>query len=273
MKVVAAINGLLTSEVAAFYALRYAAWRGFSLILLHVVNDEDDKSDVVQSMEVIEAVAAADQVTCARVWLAGNPVQAIRCYLAEQRVDTLFCSTSRQPKFWKVTLRDGLIRQPLAADLAVVKVVRLDAAQTVRNLVLPIIGARLSVQKFAFVAGLAQAYGASVEVYSLTLVSPQRQAKLDIPLTRALLRRINDHLSHYLKLARGMGLSLHIKHAAARNEIDQLLHHLARSDCQLMVIGGRRPRNLANVFWGRSIERLFRETTINTIALYGRDDG
>lgn len=272
MKVVAAVNGLISSEVAAFYALRYAALHDFPLILLHVMNAEDSKDEVARSMDVIEA-AAAEQVAIERVWLVGNPVLAIRRYLADNRVDTVFCSTSRKKSFWKVSLREELIRRSLPADLAVVQVVRLDAAHAVQGLVLPIADDSLSVKKFAFFAGLAKAYAASAEVYSITKVDSQRLAELDIHRTRALLRRINDRLSHYVKLARFMGLSLHIKHAVARNEIDQVLHHLAHHDFQLMIIGGRRLATLANVFRGRSIERLFRETPINIIAFYGRDNG
>ncbi len=273
MRVVAAINGLISSEVAAFYALRYATLHGFPLILLHVENADDSMCDVERSMAVIEAAALAAGVSSERVLLSGHPAKAIKRYLAENRVDTLFCSISRRSGFFKYSLREQLIRLPLQADLAVVQVVRLDSAHAVRNMVLSIAEDRLSVKKFALFAGLAKAYGAAAEIYSITLVDSKKLAELDIPLTRLLLRKINDRLAHYLKLARFMGLPLRIKHAAARNEIDQVLHHLSHHDFQLMVIGGRRLTNLSSRLRGQSIERLFRETPINTIAFYNREHG
>ena len=98
-----------------------------------------------------------------------------------------------------------------------------------------------------------------------TFVSPER--------TRALLKKINDRLSHYAKLARFMGIPFHIKHAAARNEIDQVLHHLSHHPFQLMIIGGRRLSILSRLLRRKPIERLLHETPINTIAFYDRDHG
>lgn len=273
MKVVAAINGLITAEVAALYALRYAALHDFSLVLLHVENAADSRDDVERSMAVIEE-AAADMVSIERVLLAGNPLKAIKRYLSDNRVDMLFCSTSRRRRFFRNSLRDQLTSQPLAADLAVVQVVRLDTAHAVRSMVLPIQEDRLSVKKFALFAAFAKAYGATTEIYSVTLVGAKQLADLDIPLTRALLRKINDCLSHYVKLARFMAIPLRIKHAATRSEIDQVLHHLSHHDFQLMIVGGRRLSRLSLLFIGKPpIERLFRETPINTIAFYGQGNG
>ncbi len=273
MKVIAAVNGLITAEVAALYALRYATLHGFTLTMLHVENPEDSLEDVERSMAVIEEAAAIDHVATERILLSGNPAKAIRRYLSENRVDTLFCSTRRRRGFFENSLSAQLVRLNLPADLAVVQVVRLDAAHAVRRMVLPIEEDRLSVKKFAFFAGLAQAYGAAAELYSITPVDSKKLAELDMPLTRALLKKINDSLSHYTKLARFMGVPLHIKHAAARNEVDQVLHHLSHHPFQLMVIGGRRLSILSRLFRAKPIERLFHETPINTIAFYGREDG
>lgn len=272
MKVVAAVNGLITSEIAAFYALRYAALHGFPLTLLHVENPVDSLDDVEQSMTVIEEAASGDNVTTERILLAGNPIKTIRRYLSVNRVDTLFCSTSRHRNFFQNSLREQLTYLPLPADLAVIQVVRLDAAHAVRNMVLPIEEDRLSVKKFAFFASFAKAYGAATEVYSITLVDSKKLAELDIALTRSLLKKINNHLSHYIKLARFMGIPFRIKHAVATNKTDQVLHHLSHHDFQLMIIGGRRRSNLSSLFRGNPIERLLRESPINIIAFYGRDN-
>jgi len=273
MKVIAAVNGLITAEVAALYALRYAAQHGSTLLLLHVENPADSLDEVERSMAVIEEAAAIDQVATERILLTGSPAQAIRRYLLANRADTLFCSTRRRRGFFENSFSEQLVRLALPVDLAVVQVVRLDAAHAVRHMVLPIEEDRLSVKKFAFFAGLAQAYGAAAEVYSITPVDSKKLAELDMLRTRALLKKINDRLSHYAKLARFMGIPFHIKHAAARNEIDQVLHHLSHHPFQLMIIGGRRLSILSRLLRRKPIERLLHETPINTIAFYDRDHG
>jgi len=259
--------------VAALYALRYAALHGFGLILLHVVNAEDSLADVERSMAVIEEAAALDSVVTERVLLDGAPGKAIGRFVADNRIDTLFCSTSKRHRFLAQSLRDQLIRLPLAADLAVVQVVRLDTVYAVRKMVLAIQEERLSVQKFVLFAGLAKSYAAAAEIYSVTVVDSKKLAELDIHRTRSLLRAINDHLAHYLKLAGFMGISLHIKHAATRSEVDQILHHLSHHDFQLLIVGGRRLSTLSSLFRSKPIERLFLETPVNTIAFYGRGNG
>ncbi len=273
MRVVAAVNGLITSELAALYALRYAAVHGFPLTLLHVENSQDRLDDVQRSMNVIEEAAALDHVSCERLLLAGKPITAIRKYLADNRVDTLFCSMSRHHKYFQTSLRKQLISQPLPTDLAVVQVVRLDAASYVKNIVMTIEEDRLSVKKFTFFTAFAKAYEADTEIYSVTLIDARKLAELDLPLTRNLLKTINDHLSHYVKLASFLNIPLHIKHAVASNEIDQILHHLSHHNFELMIVGNRWLPNLSRLFRNQPIERLLRATPINTIVFYGRDNG
>lgn len=273
MKVMAAVNGLITSEVAALYALRYATVHGYVLVLLHVNNAVDSLDDVARSMAVIEEVAELDDIATERVFLEGDPVRAIRKFLDGNRIDTMFCSTSRRPGVFKKSLHEQLIRLPLSADLAVVRVVRLETPYSVKNMVLAVQEDRLSVKKFTLFASFAKAYEASAEIYSVTVVDSGKLAELDIPLTRSMLRKINDRLSHYIKLARFMGLPLRIKHAVARNEVDQVLHHLSHHDFQLLLVGGRRLSLLFRLFRRKPIERLFHETPINTIVFYGRSNG
>lgn len=270
MKVIAALNGLITSEIAALYALRYAGLFGLTLNLLHVANPKDEPYLVSKSMDVIEEEAAAIGVTIERVWLSGEPVRAIRKFISENRSDLLFCGTRKLHGFFEDSLSDRLSRLALPVDLAVVKAVRVDGALRVTNMVLPIQEDRLSVKKFAFFAGLAMAHGASAEIYSITPVDSKRLADLDLPATRMLLRKVDDRLLHYTRLARLMHLPIRIRHALARNEVDRVLHHLAHQDFQLMVVGGQRLSKFARLVGGRPIERLFQQTPINTIAFYAR---
>jgi nucleotide-binding universal stress UspA family protein len=68
-----------------------------------------------------------------------------------------------------------------------------------------------------------------------------------------------------------LDIPLTIKHALTGREVDQILHHVARHDFQLMIIGGRRLSPLSGVFRENPMERLFRHTPVNTIAFYARD--
>jgi hypothetical protein len=72
MIVIAALNGTLTSETAAHYALRYCSVYRFDLHLLHVRNEADPIESIMQSMENIEMEASrldsfSDKVTRMRM--------------------------------------------------------------------------------------------------------------------------------------------------------------------------------------------------------------
>jgi hypothetical protein len=69
-----------------------------------------------------------------------------------------------------------------------------------------------------------------------------------------------------------MDVPLRIKHALAENEADQILHHLAHHEFQLMIIGGRRMPPFSRIFREDPLVRLFRYTPVNTIAFYARED-
>jgi hypothetical protein len=76
MKVIAALNGLVSSDAAALYALRYAALFDSTLCLLHVLNSADRRDDVELSMAITEEAAVHYQVKTERVFLTGEPVDA-----------------------------------------------------------------------------------------------------------------------------------------------------------------------------------------------------
>lgn len=268
MKVIAALNGLITSEVAALYALHYASFSGFSLVLLHILNPEDSHADVEKSMAVIEKEASAVRCDTERLFLSGDPVVAIKTFLQGTRADILFCGTRLQRRFFENSFSERLTNLSLPVDLAVVRAVHLDRAVSFNSILLPILGDRLSVSKFVFFAALCRAYDASGEIYSVTVESRRRMAAMNIAVTRDLLQKINDRLSHYQKISRVMGLQLRIRHAVTDNEIKQILHHLSSHEFKLMVIGGQRLGLGFQLFGEKPIERLFRSTSINTIAFY-----
>ncbi|OGQ95641.1 MAG: hypothetical protein A2521_17235 [Deltaproteobacteria bacterium RIFOXYD12_FULL_57_12] len=273
MKVIAAVNGLVTAEVAALYALHYARVFGFTLSLLHVINPDDNRDEVEKSMTAIEEAAMPFGTATERIFLDGDPVRAIKGFLAETRADVLFCSTRMRRRFFENSLSERLTRLSLPVDLAVVRVVHPNAAHLAQNSVLPIREDRLSEKKFTLFAALTKAYAASAEIYSVSVTGKRKLAELDLPATRELLRRINGRLVHYVRLARLMDVPLRLKHAFATNEVDQILHHLSHHEFQLAIIGGQRLSAMSRLFGERPIERLFRYTPVNTIAFYARDKG
>ena len=273
MKVIAAMNGLVSSDVAALYALRYAALFDYTLCLLHVLNPSDRREEVELSMAIAEEAAIHYRVKTERVFLTGEPVAAIRKYLAETRTDTLFCSTRlrTQKRFFQNSFSEKLSRLSLPANLAVVRVAHVNAVFVTENILLPIREDRLSVQKFAFFSSLAKAFGAATEIYSIHPTSRRTLAAMDTHTARMLFQKINTRLSHYANTLELLDIPFTIKHALTGREIDQILHHLARHDFQLMIIGGRRLSQFSGLFRENPMERLFLHTPVNTIAFYARD--
>jgi len=272
MNVIAAINGQVTSEVAALYGLHFARIQGWPLVLLHVVNPKDSLEAVEKSMANIEKTAAGYGMDCERVMLEGIAADAVMEYLVKNRSEILFCSTRyrQRKKFFNLSFSEKLAAMALPVDLAEVRVVHVHSTLSTERIVMPIKGDRMSVEKFTFFAAMARAYNASGEIYSITVTSRKKRAGLDLGDTRRILQKIDDRLSHYEQLARFMDVPLRFKHAIALNEIDQVLHHLSHNDFHLMIIGGARLSDYGSLARLKPIERLQRSTPVNTIAFYRR---
>ncbi len=273
MKVIAAMNGLVSSDVAALYALRYAALFDYTLCLLHVENHADRKEEVELSMATAEEAASHYGVKTERVFLTGKPDKAIGKYLTINRTDTLFCSTRIRTKkrFFQNSLSEKLSRLSLPANLAIVRVVHVNAVFVTDNILLPIREDRLSAQKFAFCSSIAKAFAAATEIYSIHLTDRRRLAAIDSHTAKMFFQKINTSLSHYTNTMKLLNIPLTIKHALTGEEVAQILHHLARHDFQLMIIGGRMLSSFSGFFREKPIERLFWHTPVNTIAFYARD--
>jgi len=271
MKVIAAMNGLVSSDVAALYALRYAALFDYTLCLLHVLNPSDRREEVELSMAEAEEAASHYGIKTERIFLTGEPADAIQKYLATAKTDTIFCSTRMHRRFFQDSLSEKLSRLSLHANLAVARIAHVNAVFVTENILLPIREDRLSAQKFAFFSSLAKAFGAATEIYSIHPTGRRRLAAINTHTARMLFQKINTRLSHYANTMKLLDIPLTIKHAMTGREVDQILHHLARHDFQLMIIGGRRLCSFSGFFRENPMERLFWHTPVNTIAFYARD--
>jgi nucleotide-binding universal stress UspA family protein len=272
MKVIAAVNGQVTSEVSALYGLHYARLFESPLTLLHVVNPDDSMEAVEKSMGNIEESARKNDVLTEKVILEGKPAQAVKRYLHENKAEILFCSTRYRlrKKRFNLSFSEKLTSMVLPVDLAVVRVVHVHSTMSTERIVMPIKEDRVSVEKFTFFASMARAYNASGEIYSVTVTSRKRKARLNLGDTRRILQKIDDRLSHYTQLANLMDFPLRLKHSITLNEVDQVLHHLSHKDFHLMIVGGARLSAYASFAKAKPIERLLRYTPVNSIAFYLR---
>lgn len=268
MKVIAAINGTITAESMAFYALRYAKSQNFTLLLLHVENKKDGLDEVKASIDRITTVALSENIQVQHTILEKSSKRKIKEFLLSANADTIFCSTRKYKRFITDSFSEVLINMNLNIDIAVVRIVNISNIIDMNNMLLCIKEDKLSVKKFTFFATLASAYNAYGEIYSVTSMSRYSLSRVDMHEARQRLESINYNLRHYIKLVNFMPFSVHIKHSFANNEANSILTHIAKSDTQLVVIGAKRLSIKSFFAKEKPIEKLMREASVNTIAYY-----
>lgn len=271
MKVIAAINGTITAESVAFYALMYAQAQKFTLVLLHIKNEKDNLDDVQASIERISTVALSKDVQIESVILQKFSKTIIKNFILSEYIDTIFCSTRKHTKFITDSFSELLINMNFNIDIAVIRIVNISNIMEVDNMFLSIKEDKLSVKKFAFFATLASAYEAKAEIYSVTDMSIYKLARLKMHEIKERLFTINYNLRHYIKLANFMPFTLYIKHDFTSNETQSILMEIAKSDVQLLVIGAKRLSVSSFFFKEMPIEKLMRDTSVNTIAYYTKE--
>ncbi len=272
MKVVAAINGSLVSEGSAFLALQYAKEQSLDLLLLHIKNDKDSLESVYSSSKEIKHAAIKEGVECDIVILEGSPRDVVPEYLNNLHVDAFFCSTRVRQRFFTNSFSERLIKMNLNTDIAVVRIVHMHNFKEVDGIVLPIKDAKLSVKKFTFVSTLALAFKSDVEILSLSMTTKNRLAKFDMRKLRERFAHINFELRHYKDLSKLIPFTLRIKHEFSDNETQSILHHIAHSECQLVVVGAKRFSFFSFFRGEKPIETLLRQTSKNMIAYYPKED-
>lgn len=271
MKVIASINGSITSESAAVYALEYAKAHNLTLVLHHSPNREDDRDAVGHSMKAIGAIAAENGVATEELILKGGAAALAR-YARENMVDMLFCASRVKRRFFVPSFSDQLLHASPGVDVGVVRIVHVKSTLGLTSLLLPIMATRLSVRKFAFFAALLKAYGAEGTLLSINIADRRTQARFTTARTKHFFRGINHRLAHYRKLGELMEVNLRIKHLIGENERHELLNYLGSGESDLMIIGAQRLSFFSRILGERPIERILRETSVNTIAYYSGDE-
>jgi nucleotide-binding universal stress UspA family protein len=273
MKVILALNGSITSEASAIYAIRYCSLYDYELELVHIKNEKDSLAEVRKSMESVETIAAGAEVACERLIMHGSGIEPLIAYVRENRVDTIFCTTRAQKGFFDASFSDYLTRRPLPCDVAVVRIADLAAIKRVERIGMSIKNAKLSVEKFAFFSSMVRSFEAEGEIYSISVLSKKKRAAMGFIGMRERLEALDTRLYHYRQLAQLEGIKLRLKHAFAESETSQILHHSARAEYDLLIVGGRRLAKRSFLTAESPLERLMHHTCVNMIAYYSGDHG
>lgn len=272
MRVVAAINGKITAEGAALYALKYAKLNGFILVLLHIKNANDDIKSVEESMQNIEEIGIEYGVEIEKEFLDGDEAGVISKYIKSTNIDILFCATRAKKRFFSKSFSEYLIKEALPVDIAVVRIVHLNSILNTASILAPVKNSRLSVYKFVFLSQMAKANDASCTLLSISELSKNRLSRFTTTKAKQMLKKIDDDLSHYFKLAKMAEIVFRIKHIAHENESKALLSYLGSGNYELMIFGGQRFSIFSRLLGEKTIENILRETSINTIAYYSKTD-
>ena len=268
MKVIATINGTITSESMAFYALKYAQVENFTLVLLHIENPKDDLDAVKASINRISTLAVSENVEIEIVILNGDIRSTIKSFISTSNADIIFCSTRKYKRFITDSFSELLINMDLDVDIAVVRIVKMSNIMDLSTMLLSIKEDKLSVKKFTFFSTIASAYKADGEIYSVSSMSKWQLSKVDMHKARHMLGIINYNLRHYIKLSKFMPFSMYIKHDFTNNGIESLLTRIVKSNTQLVVIGAQRLSVKSFFKKEIPIEKLMREASVNVIAYY-----
>ncbi len=271
MKVIAALNGTITAESMALYALKYAKGQGLPLLLFHSENEKDDLEDVRASMDRISTLALSQEVQTETVILERSSHKTIKTFLSGIDIDIIFCNTRKYKSLISGSFSEALTKMDLNADIAIVRIVNISSIMDIDKMILSIKEDRLSVKKFAFFASLASSYRAESEIYSVSVMSRRALAAVDMHKARTQLGLINYNLRHYMKLSHFMPFTLRIEHGFSQNETKSILTHIAKSTAQLVVIGARRLTVSTILKKEMPIEKLMREASVNTIAYYPKE--
>jgi hypothetical protein len=271
MKVIAALNGTITAESMALYALKYAKGQGLTLLLLHSENEKDDLNEVKASMDRIRTLALSQEVQTETVILEKSSRKTVKTFLSGINADVIFSSTRRHKSHISGSFSEALTKMDLNADIAIVRIVNISSITDIDKMILSIKEDRLSVKKFAFFASLASSYQAEGEIYSVSVMSRRALSAVDMHKARTRLGLINYNLRHYMKLSHFMPFTLHIEHTFTENEAKSILTHIAKSTAQLVIIGARRLSVTSILNREMPIEKLMREASVNTIAYYPKE--
>ena len=269
MRIVSLINGSLIAQTAAVYALHYAKALGVMCSFVHI-RDKDELLSVKQSAKELKREAEKLGVACELEYL--ETIEGFSEFVRLHDVDMVFCSTRHDHGLFDQSFVQKLLAQRLVSDMAVVKVVKLGAAQHVEKLILPIRQSKLSINKFSFFALISLAYQAKAELFSVDKISKKKLAFVDAATQKTALQKLVFALRHYMRVAKMSAFKFSVKHAFSLAEGDSVQNHIIRQNFDLAIVGGHHDRNYRRFFGLHPIDVLFDEPMINTIYFISSKD-
>ena len=256
MRVIALINGSMISETAATYAIHYAKSLGLKISFVHI-EGKDSMLEIQKSATSLQALAQSESIE--NSFEAFSNFKKFKSYLQSKDVDMLFCSTRQKRTIFDKSFVKTVIREDLKIDMAIVKVVKVTAAQRVEKVILPIRESKLSVRKFTLFSSIVKAYNAKSAIYSVSKVAHIELGKGD---EKVKLKEVIFNLRHYLRLAKLMDFKFSIKHNFSVVEGEQVKSYISQKDYDLAIIGFHHG---SSFFGAHPIDILFKKPMINTI--------
>lgn len=259
MKVISLINGSMISENSSMYALHYAKSFNLKLSLVHI-KESDELLMIEKVFKGVEKVAAIFNLEVEL--FIHESFNEFEDFLQNNNVDIIFCSTKQQHSIYENSFAKKIIKMNLKVDLAIVKIVKLGSYENIENIIMPIRGHHLSVNKFTFFATMVNAYNASAEIFSIDEIKRSQIASLDAKKVNKKLQEITFNLRHYFRFAKLMDMKFSIKHHFTLTESEDVQSHIAKNDYDLSIVGGHHEKRF---FSSHPIDILFERPIINTI--------
>lgn len=272
MRIAAAINGTLTSEHAAYYALLYAQQMQLPLDFLTIVQEPFLHPNIEQNYKNLEEEARRRGVSTQLISYQSKPGEKTGPKLAkllrEDNYHTVFCSTrARKKRVFTDSVSQYLSRARIRCQVAIVKIHRVNQVSGFHRV--GIFGGQKKpdLHQLALGLTLAKAHQGEVILSNPLPISHKSIHKLGLHDTRELLKSSDQGFRSLLSLCSLAGVPATIAHLpSGGRDVDYLLSRkidlMALSAPQLL-----RPKNL---LFEDAVEQVFRTIPINAIILFPR---
>jgi hypothetical protein len=266
MKIAAALNNQLISEHAARYALRYAQSLRLELELLHVADAHEPEQAIAERVERLTAEGGQRGVRVHLRTARGKPGPALCQLIQEHHYHTVFCSTRADPpRFFTDSVSQYLVRRPLPAQLAIVRINQVNSVWHCDRIGLFGGRGQPDVHQLALGLGLACAYDAEILLGNPLEVSRRNLRHLNLHQTREVLKSADHGFRSLHTLCQLSGVNSSVAHIP-RGE-DALDFFLSRK-INLLVLSSRRlPRPIRHLV-ADPVENLFHLSPVNCLIVY-----
>lgn len=270
-KILAGVNEFTNSETAARYAIALAKSCKASLSLVHITDERAGKEAFMHAESALERLfleAERHDVEVESVTERGNPREKIMKIVREKQIDIVFIATRREDVekrfFVKSLARECIINLP--CSVAVVRAVRMGKTFP-KDILVPLRGHITHREERAcFVAHLAHAFGASVNIFHLhTPITSFFHG--DVQLKPALREKhIPADIEEFAGCLKKYGI-IHEKKTTYGIVSRSITIEAAHRRNDLIIMGASERSLLGGIVRGNPVEEVLRETPCNLIIL------